>query len=182
MREILNRDAAVLREVAKPVDPQDIGSKKLNAIIADMKAALTSQDDGVAIAAPQIGVSLRIFVVAGKAFAFARGEDSPGPEQDMVFINPKIVKRSRDKEYMDEGCLSVRYLYGKVKRSVKVTLEALDESGNPIERGASGLMAQIFQHETDHLDGILFTDTAIEVEDIPPEVVAERSRMQTTKG
>jgi peptide deformylase len=181
MREILNRDAAVLRAIAEPVDPKDIGSAKLDGIIADMKAALASQDDGVAIAAPQIGVSLRIFVVAGKAFAFARGEDAPGPEADMVFINPKIVKRSQEKEYMDEGCLSVRYLYGKVKRSTKVTLEALDERGNPIERGASGLMAQIFQHETDHLDGILFTDTAIEVEDIPPEVVAERSRAQTTK-
>ena len=69
---------------------------------------------------------------------------------------------------MEEGCLSVRWLYGQVDRSERVTLRAYDEKGKKLERGASGLLAQIFQHEVDHLDGILFTDKATQIEDLPP--------------
>jgi len=67
---------------------------------------------------------------------------------------------------MDEGCLSVRGKYGKVKRSEKTTMTALDESGKKFRYGGSGLISQIFQHETDHLDGILFTDKATDIENI----------------
>ncbi len=70
---------------------------------------------------------------------------------------------------MEEGCLSVRWLYGQVPRSVKVSLEASDITGKKFRVGASGLLAQVFQHETDHLNGVLFIDTAENVEDIPPE-------------
>ena len=70
---------------------------------------------------------------------------------------------------MTEGCLSVRYLYGKIRRASRATITAYDENGQKIERGASGLLAQIFQHEVDHLNGILFTDHAKDLRDIPPE-------------
>jgi len=161
------QEHSALREKASSVKKEEIGSKKLAKIISDLKKALTSQDDGVAIAAPQIGVSLRIFVVSGKAFAISNGEDENASDyKDMVFINPKIEKSSRKKEAMDEGCLSVRGKYGKVKRAEKTTMTALDESGKKFRYGGSGLISQIFQHETDHLDGILFTDKATDIENI----------------
>ncbi len=69
---------------------------------------------------------------------------------------------------MPEGCLSVRWLYGKVRRSSKALIRAFDEHGNLFTRGGSGLLSQIFQHEIDHLNGILFIDTAENIEDIPP--------------
>ncbi len=137
-----------------------------------MKKALESQDDGVAIAAPQIGVPLRIFVISGKVLNFIKGEDDDSPRYpDMVFINPKITKLSKEKKLMEEGCLSVRWLYGKVRRSTKASIEAYDENGNFFKKGGSGLMAQIFQHETDHLEGVLFTDTAKDLEEIDPEII-----------
>ncbi|MFA6000113.1 MAG: peptide deformylase, partial [Candidatus Paceibacterota bacterium] len=91
--------------------------------------------------------------------------------KDLVFINPKISKMSKDKEWLMEGCLSVRPLYGKTWRSKKATITAYDENGKKFVRGASGLLAQIFQHETDHLNGILFIDHAKEVreEQLPNE-------------
>ena len=129
-----------------------------------MKKALASQDDGVAIAAPQIAVPLRLFVVSGKITELITGKKT----KDTVFINPEIIKLSKDKKTMEEGCLSVRPYYGKTKRSTKATIRAYNEKGEIFEMGASGLMAQVFQHETDHLEGILFTDHATDVEIIPP--------------
>lgn len=157
---ILDRDAQVLRLVAKPVPMKDIGSKKLGDILAKMKRALHAEDDGVAIAAPQVGVSLRIFVVKGGVL--------PKLPEDGVYINPEIIKSSKQKKGMEEGCLSVRWLYGEVSRHEKVTITAYDERGIKKTYGASGLLAQIFQHEIDHLDGILFIDKASNVRDLPP--------------
>ncbi len=167
MVKIYGKDEPVLREIAKSVPVADIQSPEIKKVIADMQTALLSQDDGVAICAPQIGVSLRIFVVSGRTLA----EISNDPERtipDHIFINPQIVKMAKKTEWMDEGCLSLRYLYGKVKRSTKVRVRAYDEHGNTFELGGVDLMAQIFQHEIDHLDGIIFTDKAKDVVDIPP--------------
>lgn len=172
MIDILDRDNPVLRKIAKEIPPGEILSPKIQQIIENMKVALKSQDDGVAIAAPQIGKSLRIFVVSGRAIQLAKKNemaDSEMHEKDMVFINPEILRLSKKKKKMEEGCLSVRWLYGQVERSEKVQLKAYDEKGELFERGSSGLIAQIFQHEIDHLDGILFTDKAENVEEIPPE-------------
>ncbi len=175
---IVQKDEKILRQTAKEVPVKEIGSPKIKKIIADMKRALATQDDGVAIAAPQIGVSLRIFVVGGVALDYIKKEKNKSKKSsDLVFINPVITKYSRDKTLMEEGCLSVRYLYGKVKRSTKVQIEAFDENSKKINTGATGLMAQIFQHETDHLNGILFTDSAKSLEEIPPEVMKARSKI-----
>ena len=178
MVTILQSEAPILRAKAKPVPPEMFGSKELAKIIADMSAGIASQDDAVAIAAPQIGVPYRIFVVAGRVLELlepghgeegANGADSDKVYPDQVFINPEIVKLSRNREEMEEGCLSVRYLYGKVKRSRKARIRAQDQDGNVFEVGGSGLVAQIFQHETDHLDGVLFIDKATDVHDLPPK-------------
>jgi peptide deformylase len=174
--KIVQKDNKILRKTAEEVAVKDIGTPKIKKVIADMKKALASQDDGVAIAAPQIGVSLRIFVVSGKTINYIKGDEELKEKYpDLVFINPKILKYSKEKKLMEEGCLSVRYLYGKVKRSAKVQISGYDEMESFFRKGATGLMAQIFQHETDHLDGILFTDFAKEIEEITPEMMAARS-------
>ena len=175
MTTILQRKDPILRAHAQPILLADISSPRIKKIIADMKKAMYSQKDGVAIAAPQIGAGLQLFIVSGKLLAQA-DTTYKGPTDDLVFINPKITKQSKDKREMEEGCLSVRWLYGKVTRSTRVTLSAHDEKGTRIERGASGLLAQIFQHECDHLNGILFTDKADEVWEMSEEEIAELSK------
>jgi len=151
----------VLRQKAKPVAKKDFGTRKLTALLKKMAAALAPEEHGVALAAPQVGSSLRIFIVAGKVFAAAEdGGPVAGEPRARVFINPEFLRISKKKTPMSEGCLSVRGMYGMVKRSEKASLKAFDENGKPFTYHASGLLAQIFQHEMDHLDGILFTDKA----------------------
>lgn len=176
MIKIVQNGNPVLRKVAKEVPLSHITKPKIQKVINDMKAALHSQDDGVAIAAPQIGESYRIFVVSGRIFEddFIRGkaptEKTKKNHKDLVFINPVFKKISKDRKLMAEGCLSVRPLYGKVRRATKATMEAYNEEGEKFEKQASGLLAHIFQHETDHLDGILFIDKARDVHESTSEV------------
>jgi peptide deformylase len=172
--KIVQKGEPVLRETARNVPVTEIGSPMIQEIIENMKIALDSQDDGVAIAAPQIGVPLRIFVVSRKAEVIMRGIEEISDAElkkipDTVYINPEIKKLSRTKAVLDEGCLSVRYLYGKVKRAEKVTITAYDENGKKFTKGTSGLLAQIFQHETDHLNGILFIDKADDIVEVLPK-------------
>lgn len=174
MIDIVQIGDNVLREMAQTIRVEDILSERVQNVIYKMKMALSSQDDGVAIAAPQINEPLRIFVVSDKVMKVA-DENYKSIGRDLVFINPEITKLSRDKQEVEEGCLSVRWKYGKVKRSMKTTIKGYNELGEMVERGASGLLAQIFQHETDHLDGILFIDKAYDIQDIPPENLSENN-------
>ncbi|MEK7644774.1 MAG: peptide deformylase [Patescibacteria group bacterium] len=178
MKPILQKEAPVLRQHAKPVPLKDIGGARLNAILKDMREALAKEADGVGLAAPQIGVPLRMFVISELVFSSLRekgGTDEKGDTgaaRQLVYINPEIIATSKDKKQMEEGCLSVRPLFGKVRRASKATIRAYDEHGNAFERGASGLLAQIFQHEVDHLDGILFIDKAKDIREMPvPEQI-----------
>ncbi len=172
MVSIVQKENPVLRKIARQVKKEEFGGKDLKNAIRRMKEALHSQKDGVAIAAPQIGVSLRIFVVSRDIFDDERlrklSNIKSSAGKDQVFINPEITKLSKKKIWTPEGCLSVRWLYGDVKRADKATILAYDENGKKFTRGASGLLAQIFQHETDHLDGVLFTDKARNVAELPP--------------
>lgn len=159
----------VLRQQAKAVPKKDFKTPKLKAILTRMKKALAKEEFGVAIAAPQIGESLRIFVVAGRALLPEDAPENAEIPEDMVCINPEILRMSRKKTEMSEGCLSVRGKYGTVLRHEKASIRAYDENGKEFTHHGSGLVAHIFQHETDHLDGILYIDKAIKLED-------ERSR------
>lgn len=167
---IVQANDPILRKKSTLVKPEDIGTPRIQKIIADMKKAVDSQKDGIAIAAPQIGQSLCIFVVSGIVMREADPKFK-GTQSHLVFINPKILKLSKRMQDAEEGCLSVRWKYGWVMRAEKATISALGEDGKPFERGASGILAQVFQHETDHLDGKLFIDKARDVRDLPPEEV-----------
>ena len=173
---IVQNGDPVLRKKAAEVPLSDIGSAKVKKALKDMRAAFETQDDGVALAAPQIGYSLRVFIVSKAALKLptelgrrreANTDELKKAAGYLVFINPVITKLSRDRAMLDEGCLSVRPLYGKVKRAKKAILKAYDERGKSFTRGASGLLAQIFQHECDHLEGVLFIDKATDVRELP---------------
>ncbi|HVW71549.1 MAG TPA: peptide deformylase [Candidatus Paceibacterota bacterium] len=165
----------VLRATAEAVPAELFGSEKLRSIIADMADTMDAEPDGVAIAAPQIGIPYRIFLVrydrmkppspeTSSRGGPPREEGEPVPPPDLgVFINPTFVRLSQKSHTMDEGCLSVRGTYGKAKRKDRATVRAYDASGKPFERGGGGILAQAFQHEIDHLNGVLFTDHAEEL-------------------
>lgn len=166
--KIVQKDNPILKVKAREVGLEEFGTLKITNIIKRMKQALLEQEDGVAIAAPQIGESLRIFVVSKRLFEL-EGKTKTSNQKDLVFINPKIINTSKKKMIVEEGCLSVRWLYGKVERFEKVKIEALDENGKKNVFGGSELMAQVFQHEIDHLEGTLFTEKASDLKDMPPE-------------
>ncbi len=161
MTSIVQTPDPVLRKTAEPVDLTQIESKTMQDVIERMSASLSGEHDGVAIAAPQIGVSMRIFVMSKKV--------SKKLEQDVVFINPEIIRILKIKEELSEGCLSVRWKYGLVKRATSCTVRAYNERGHEFVMSGRGLIAQIFQHEIDHLNGVLFIDKARNIEDVPPE-------------
>lgn len=163
MAKLVEQNHEALHRIADAVPLDEITSPKIKKVLKDMRAALQAYNvdgfSGVAIAAPQIGIPLRIFYV-----------EDMSPEREgetkiptLVAINPEIVKLSKQKKILGEGCLSVGEAYGAVERSVRATIRAYDENGNRYERGGSGLLAQIFQHECDHLDGVLFVDRAKQV-------------------
>ncbi len=148
-----------LRKKSLPVMAAEYGSTELLNLITKMRTTLANEEDGVALAAPQIGINKQVFVVS--PLSYKEGTVF----KPLVFINPKIIKKSSKKIEMQEGCLSVRWIYGKTKRYVGVTIEASDENGKLFTYGASGLIAHIFQHEIDHLGGILFIDHGYNLEE-----------------
>ncbi len=176
MTTIVQTGDKVLRETAKEISLAEIKSAKIKNILAQMTDALSKAKDGVALAAPQIGIPLRIFIVlkeytenkTAQELKEIQEKREKKPEENKpeiaVFINPKITKISKKKQTVREGCLSVNGIFGAMMRAEKVTMETFSEKGEKFTRGASGLLAQIFQHEMDHLNGILFTDTAVNLE------------------
>ncbi len=182
MRTIVQEGTPVLRGKAEDVPVADIQSEHIQTLISEMKALLEKEAYGVALAAPQVGEPIRLFIVAGAWLAKdARGKkdpnDEPDPsrrgeaEADQVYINPILLKISRNKKGKHEGCLSIRGKWGIVPRAEKAMVRAYDEKGQEFTRGASGFLAHIFQHELDHLDGILYVDKAKELyDDVPGQI------------
>lgn len=160
---IVQKENKILRRTAKDVPIEEIKSKKIKNIVSRMDKALSQSKDGVALAAPQIGESLRIFIIDGNIWK-KQPKDEKIKKPPAVFINPVIKKISKKKSVVHEGCLSVEGIYETIKRAEKLTVEAYDENAKKFTRGASGLLAQIIQHEIDHLNGVLFIDKAIRLE------------------
>lgn len=149
--EIITEPSPILHRVSKQVALGEIGSKKIQELIADLVETLYAQD-GVGIAAPQVNVSLQVCIISKNA--------NKDKAKDVVLINPKWEKASVIKEWDEEGCLSVPKIYGQVKRFKKIKVMAYDESGKKIQFIAEGLFARVIQHEVDHLNGILFIEKA----------------------
>lgn len=166
MKEIVQTGTPVLRETAKDVPVDEISSPRIQTLLRDMRETLESQLDGAALAAPQVGESLRIFLLSERVFGGDAETEHASKDPHLVFINPTLLKTSKRKVRMDEGCLSVRGTFGYVERYERATVEAYDEHGKLFTRGASGLMAQAFQHEIDHLDGTLFIDKAYDTYEV----------------
>ena len=160
MAKLVPENHPALHTIAEEVTAEDFSNGTVKKIISDLRKAIkTYEVDGftaVAIAAPQIGVSKRIFIIEDQS----KDEDKL---PTVIAINPRFTKLSKKTHLVGEGCLSIPDRYGLVRRSTNVTLEALDENNKLYTRGAGGLLAQIMQHESDHLDGILFTDKAEKV-------------------
>jgi len=149
--EIFTEPNPILRKVSKQLTKEDIGSKKFKKFIKDLTETMYIRD-GVGIAAPQVGESLMVCLIA-KDF-------TPTKEKDLILINPVWEKKSILKTLDEEGCLSVPGVYGLVKRYKKIKIKALDEHGKEICFEAEDFPARVIQHEIDHLNGILFIDKA----------------------
>ena len=161
MKTIVQDGDPVLRGTAAAVPEELFGSPKLQGIIRDMADALDQEPDGVALAAPQLGIPYRLFIVRRDRTLAPPPEGAPPHEAQVdVYINPEIIRSSRRRARVDEGCLSVRGMYGTTMRHERVTIRAQHENGTSFTRGGGGLLAQIFEHEIDHLNGILFIDHA----------------------
>ena len=154
LRELTTFPEEVLRQKAQDVEVFD---NNLADLVDDMIETMRDAP-GVGLAAPQIGISKRIIVVE-----FGDEDDDSVPKQLYVMINPEIVKQSRDAIPGIEGCLSIPGLVGKVRRSSVVTVKGQDIHGKPIKVRAQGWLARIFQHEIDHVNGLLYTDRADDI-------------------
>lgn len=133
---ILKRKAGKVEEI----------TPELRKLAEDMiQTMLKSEPEGIGLAAPQIGVSKRIFI--------ARTEQNP-----VVFINPKVIERGGQKSAEEEGCLSLPDVWLKIRRTKEIEVEAIDINGKKIKIKADGLMARVLQHEIDHLNGVLIID------------------------
>ena len=143
--------SSILRKKAAEIDQNYPDLKQL---IEDMFETM-NVSDGIGLAAPQIGKSIRLLVIDGSPLA----EDEPTLKDfKKTFINARITELSEDTEIMQEGCLSIPGVHEEVKRSNSIRVEYYDEDFNFHDEYLEGYAARIFQHEYDHLDGILFTD------------------------
>ncbi|MFM2414371.1 MAG: hypothetical protein RI911_64 [Candidatus Parcubacteria bacterium] len=157
MLQIVQEGNPTLRKRAEEISADEINSSEIKQLIANMVETLAAERLGAALAAPQVGVSKRLFIVSPDVLEKTSNGKNRKP---MICINPEIKSRSKSHQELHEGCLSLRGWWGYVPRSEKVTMRAYDEHGKEFERGASGLLAQIFQHEIDHLNGTLYIDNA----------------------
>ncbi len=139
----------VLRTRARPLEPDEIGTPRIQRLIDDMFETM-NDSQGIGLAGPQVHESIRLFV--------AGVDDEDGTMPPVVIINPEITPIGSDVETDWEGCLSIPDIRGRVSRPTDIRIRALDRHGRPISMTADGFPARVIQHETDHLDGVLFVD------------------------
>jgi peptide deformylase len=164
IRTIVTPPDPVLRERAKKVRTI---TPEMETLIEDMIETMRKAP-GVGLAAPQVGMSQRLFV-AEYAEPDEDPEAPPKPAKLYVMVNPEIVRHSKTTNLGNEGCLSIPGFMGEVERYDSVTVKALNRHGDPIRIKAKDWLARIFQHEIDHLEGVLFIDKATNVWKIEEE-------------
>jgi peptide deformylase len=166
LRQIVTLPEPILRRKAKPITKFD---KDLQTMIDDMIETMRDAP-GVGLAAPQINVAQQLAVIEysvdedDEDIEDTDEEPKPSkPKQLFILINPEIVKASEEKVMGIEGCLSIPGLVGEVERHETIQVKALNRHGKPVKLKVDGWIARIFQHEIDHLNGVLFTDLATRV-------------------
>jgi peptide deformylase len=152
VREIITLPHQTLRRKARKVT--DFGTD-LNTLIDDMVETMR-QAPGVGLAAPQVNASLRVIVVEYPE----KDDEEDAPAKLFAVVNPEIVRSSSETEIGTEGCLSIPNILGEVERATAVNVKGFNRRGQPVKIKANGWLARIFQHEIDHLDGVLFVDRA----------------------
>ncbi|XP_057514863.1 peptide deformylase 1A, chloroplastic-like [Actinidia eriantha] len=166
LTEIVKAGDPVLHEPAREVSPEEIGSERVQKIIDDMVKTMRKAP-GVGLAAPQIGVPLKIIVLEDtkEYISYAPKEETKAQDRRpfdlLVIVNPKLKSKSNKTALFFEGCLSVDGFRAVVERYLDVEVTGLDHDGRPIKVDASGWQARILQHECDHLDGTLYVDKMI---------------------
>jgi peptide deformylase len=156
IRRIFTSEDPVLRRKAKKVKKIDASTQKL---IDDMVETMRDAP-GVGLAAPQVGVSLRVIVVE-----LPEDKEELQSSAELQLVNPEIIT-SDGEQTGEEGCLSIPGYVGLVKRKMNVTVKGLNRKGREVKVKASGYLARVLQHEIDHIDGILFTDRLSSPEDL----------------
>lgn len=153
------KEEKFLRQKTAKFDFVKFSKKQIKKLIVDMKKMM-EKAPGIGLSANQIGLNLKLFVAQIPEIRLEKDgkEISTESTEFYAIFNPEIKKASKEKTIMEEGCLSVPGVFGEVKRPEKITLEGYNKNGKKIELEAEGLLAKVFQHETDHLNGILFTD------------------------
>jgi peptide deformylase len=147
----------VLRKKVRPVPPAEITAAPMQRLIDDMTQTMLEYN-GAGLAAPQVHEELRLFVAQVVRDREEDEEDETGRPEILALVNPEIKPAGRLVEEDWEGCLSIPDLRGLVPRYRDISVKAYDRTGRQIELQASGFMARVIQHETDHLDGVLFLD------------------------
>lgn len=153
MKSLLDKDDPILRQTAEPVEETEISSNWLKKLVKKM-FSIMEENEGVGIAAPQIGVSKRI-IAFGTNFTQRKIEE---PIPNTVLINPALRILSKEIQIGYEGCLNCEDTMAKVPRAMEIEYSGIDMEGNTIVKKATGLEARILQHEIDHLNGFLFLD------------------------
>lgn len=164
VREVVIHPNEILRRKTHKVT--DFG-KELQILIDDMVETMRAEP-GVGLAAPQVAVSLRLIVVE-----FGNEDDETVPAKLYIVANPEISRSSEEMVKGVEGCLSIPGFAGEVNRSVEIVVRGQNRHGKPIRIKAKGWLARIFQHEIDHLNGVLFIDRAERVWKIEEEEIAK---------
>lgn len=149
---VLTDPTPSLRERSRELSLQEITTPEFQQFL-DTLIETMFVEDGIGIAAPQVGQNIRAIIVNLKK------------EGATAFLNPEITKTSETTLVGEEGCLSVPGKYGMVRRHKRISLQALNRHGRKVEMDVSGLFATVFQHEIDHLNGILYIDKALEIFD-----------------
>jgi len=160
IKEITVFPDTVLRKEAETIKDFNYD---LEALVDDMIETMRAAP-GVGLAAPQVGISKRVVVIE-----YGNEEDETIPKQLFVLVNPEIVKKSKEIVKGVEGCLSVPGLVGEVERANVVTVKAQNQKGANVKIRAQGWLARIFQHEIDHINGILYTDRTDKIWQFEPD-------------
>ena len=161
LRKIVTLPDPILRRKARTVTSFD---SELQSLVEDMIETLR-EAPGVGLAAPQVGISDRLIVVEYPE----DDEQEDAPKKLYIVVNPEIKDMSTETEMGIEGCLSIPGLHGEVDRALAVTVKGLTRHGQPVRIKAKGWLARIFQHEIDHINGVVFSDRAAKVWKPAPE-------------